>query len=185
MSFVLSASALNKIVLAHDLPDADEHALYETYALRSEDHISTGQRWFYCVGLGIALASMGIISKTHAYKTPPNKRIRKSTLVLIRFLASLAIILLPLAGHHLNSLNLIATTCGIVLFVLFLELFGNTSLGDNIWLDSCDARKKCTYSAKCGVTKRELDASVKNGTVINVEEIARREGGEKGGVGVV
>ena len=59
MAFVLSGAALAKIVLAHDCPDADPESLWEVYEERSQEAITPGQRWFYCVGLGISLACMG------------------------------------------------------------------------------------------------------------------------------
>lgn len=59
MSFVLAAAALSKLVLATDCPDATLASLTAAYADKSEPIIPIGLRWFYCVGLGIALASMG------------------------------------------------------------------------------------------------------------------------------
>ncbi|KAF2182805.1 hypothetical protein K469DRAFT_669244 [Zopfia rhizophila CBS 207.26] len=184
MSFVLSAGALAVLVRAHDSPDSPVDSLYETFIPRSEEHLEPGLRWFYCAGLGIALACMGVISRTHVYKQIPNQRLRKNKRITVRFLISIVIILLPLAEDHLNSLELVATTTGLVLCVLFMELIGSTCTDQSIWWDK-ECRKKCQYSAKCQVSKKELEASMKNGTVLNVEEIAKREGGEKGGVGQV
>ncbi|ORY18017.1 bacterial low temperature requirement A protein-domain-containing protein [Clohesyomyces aquaticus] len=184
MSFVLSASALAVLVRAHDCEDAPVDSLYETFIPRSEEHLEEGLRWFYCGGLGIALACMGVIAYCHSFRSIPNRRLGKNKCLLFRFLVSIIIILLPLAKEHLNSLELIATTTGLVLFVLFLELVGATLAGQNILWDS-DCRKKCEYSAKCSVTKKELEASMKEGTVLNVEEIAKKEKGEVGVVGQV
>jgi hypothetical protein len=60
MAYVIASAALSKLVLAHDLEDADPHALFGAYEERSEEHITDGQRWFYCAGLAIALACMGM-----------------------------------------------------------------------------------------------------------------------------
>ncbi|OCK80360.1 hypothetical protein K432DRAFT_45747 [Lepidopterella palustris CBS 459.81] len=176
MSFVLSAASLSKLVLAHDCPDSSPDTLFETYALRSAPDISSGQRWFYCAGLGIALASMGIISLTHVYKTIPNQRLLKEKRLVFRFAVAIIIICLPLV-ESLNSLQLIATTTGLVLFVLLQELAGSTCTQETFWWDN---NKPCKYMARCKVTRKELEASMKNGTVINVEDIAKREGGEQG-----
>jgi hypothetical protein len=176
MSFVLSASALGFLVRAHDSPDSPVDSLYETFIPRSEEHITPGLRWYYCGGLGISLACMGIIALSHVHKKIPNQRLRKNTRILIRFAVSIVIICLPLA--ELNSLQLVGTTTGLVLCVLVVELYGATCRGQSLWWDQGCKRGKCEYDAKCSVTKRELEASVKNGTVIDVEEIARREGGE-------
>ncbi|KAF2471400.1 uncharacterized protein BDR25DRAFT_285984 [Lindgomyces ingoldianus] len=183
MSFVLSASALAVLVRAHDCEDAPVDSLYETFIPRSEEHIEDSLRWFYCGGLGISLACMSVISYTHVYRSIPNRRLGKNKCILIRFLVSIAIILLPLAKEHLNSLELIATTTCLVLFVLFLELIGSTLTGQNILWDAHCGRNKCKYDAKCQVSKKDLEASIRNGTVLNVEEIAKRDKGENGAIG--
>jgi hypothetical protein len=59
MSFVLAAGSLSKLVVATDCADANPFDLTELYAGKSEHEIPIGLRWFYCAGLGIALASMG------------------------------------------------------------------------------------------------------------------------------
>ena len=58
MSYVLAGASLSKLVLAHDHDDTDMETLGELYLNRSEDHIPDALRWFYCVGLGIALLCM-------------------------------------------------------------------------------------------------------------------------------
>ncbi|KAF2006176.1 hypothetical protein P154DRAFT_615533 [Amniculicola lignicola CBS 123094] len=178
MSFVLSASALAFLVRAHDCPDAPVDTLYESYIPRSEEHITDGLRWFYCAGLSIALACMGIISLTHTHRRIPNQRISKSFRLGFRFLVSLAILLLPLG--HLNSLDLIGTTTGLVVLVLLVDLFGSTRWGENPFWDSECRISRTRYSAKCGLTKKEIQESVENGEVLNVEDIARRGSGGDG-----
>lgn len=58
MSYVLAGASLSKLVLAHDHHDNDLETLGELYLNRSEDHIPNALRWFYCLGLGIALLCM-------------------------------------------------------------------------------------------------------------------------------
>lgn len=58
MSYVLAGASLSKLVLAHDHHDTDLATLGDLYLNRSEDHIPDALRWFYCVGLGIALLCM-------------------------------------------------------------------------------------------------------------------------------
>lgn len=60
MSYILASGALSKLVIAHDCANADPDWLAEANALKSEEEIPIGLRWFYCTGLGIALASMGL-----------------------------------------------------------------------------------------------------------------------------
>lgn len=183
MSFVLSAGALAVLVRAHDCPNADVESLYETFIPRSEDHISAGLQWYYCGGLGISLICLAIIAWTHTHRKIPNQRIKKHFRLLFRILVAVVIICLPLA--HLDSLQLVATTTGLVLCVLVMELVGSTCWGESFWWNTNCGRNKCSYSARCGVKKEELEKSLKDGTTLNVEEIARRDGGEKGSVGAV
>jgi low temperature requirement protein LtrA len=183
MSFVLGASALAVLVRAHDCYDAPLESLFGTFINRSEDHISTGLQWYYCGGFGVSLFCLSIIAFTHTHRKIPNQRLRKETRLLFRVAVSIIIISLPTA--HLNSLQLVATTTGLVVCVLVLELIGSSCWGENIFWEKNCRRDKATYSAKCGVRKEELERSMKEGTVLNVEEIAKREGGEKGGVAAV
>ncbi|RYN20823.1 hypothetical protein AA0115_g10037 [Alternaria tenuissima] len=183
MSFVLSASALGVLVRAHDISSAPLDSLSETFVSRSEDHISEGLAWFYCGGLGISLLCLAIISATHVHRTIPNQRLRKPVRLAYRVCVSIVIITLPLA--HLDSLQLIGTTTGLVVSVLVLELVGVSCWGENfLWEKECK-RDQATYSAKCAIKREELERSAREGTVVDVEDIARREVGEKGVVGVV
>ena len=59
MSYVLGGAALSRLVIAHDCPNADPETLTEVYAGRSAEDIHDGLRWYYCVGMGLALACMG------------------------------------------------------------------------------------------------------------------------------
>lgn len=183
MSFVLSAGALAILVRAHDCPDADVESLFETFVPRSEEHISAGLQWYYCGGLGISLISLAIIAWTHSHRKIPNQRIKKHFRLLFRVAVAIIITCLPLA--HLDSLELIATTTGLVVCVLILELVGSTCWGESFWWNTNCSRNTCSYSAKCNVKKEELERSLIDGTVLNVEEIAKREEGEKGSVGAM
>lgn len=69
--------------------------------------------------------------------------------------------------------------------MLAVELFGATCQGQNPLWDAKCSRDKTDYQAKCKVSKKELQEHVKNGTVLDVEEVARRESGEKGAMGTV
>lgn len=60
-----------------------------------------------------------------------------------------------------------------------------TCWGENVFWEKNCRRDKATYSAKCSVKKEELERSVREGTVLNVEEIAKRDGEEKGGIATV
>jgi hypothetical protein len=109
--------------------------------------------------------------------------LHKCARLVFRVIIAIIIFTLPLA--HMNSLQLIATTTSLIVCVLGLELFGMACWGENFFWERNCKRNKATYSARCGIKREELEKSVREGTVIDVEEIARREGGEKGGVAAV
>ncbi|KAL5415990.1 hypothetical protein PMIN03_002393 [Paraphaeosphaeria minitans] len=178
MSFVLSSSALAVLVRAHDSPDSPLDSLYETFVPRSEQHISDGLRWFYCGGSGIALLCMAIIAHAHQHKSIPNQRLFKNKRLLIRILCAVTILCLPVT--HLNSLYLISTVTGLLVVVLIAELVGASCAGENVLWDTKCSRGKGAYEAKCAVKREELERKAASGEVVNVEEIAGRERGEKG-----
>ncbi|KAF1961052.1 hypothetical protein CC80DRAFT_488420 [Byssothecium circinans] len=182
MAFVLSASALAVLVRAHDCADTPVESLYETFIPRSEDHISDGLRWFYCAGLSISLLCMSLIAFSHQHKKIPHERLQKPTRLLFRVAVAIAILCLPLA--HLDSLQLIGTTTGLITAVLGLELYGASCTGDSIFFDKKCRRDKASYDAQA-VRKEELAKSVGEGSVRNVEDISKREKGEVGVSGQV
>ena len=132
MGFVLAGASLSRLVLAHDCADTDRETLDESYIARSESEISQGLRWFYCAGLGVALACMTIISLTHVHKKVEKQRILKRPRLAIRSAVAITLICLPLADG-LNSLQLISTTTGLILFVLMVEVWGQTPKADCFW----------------------------------------------------
>jgi hypothetical protein len=77
----------------------------------------------------------------------------------------------------LSSLSLIATSTSLVLFVLMLDLYGQTCVQDRFWMGN----SKCKYRADCHLRKRDIEEL--KGGVIGVEELAKRD--EGGGLGVM
>jgi heme/copper-type cytochrome/quinol oxidase subunit 4 len=138
---------------------------------------------FYCGGLSLSLLSLSVISLTHVHRKIPNQRFRKCFRLVFRAFIAITILLLPFA--HMNSLQLIATTTSLIICVLVVELIGLGCWGENMFWERSCGRDKTTYSARCGLKREELEKSFKEGTVIDVEEIAKREGGEKGSVAAV
>jgi hypothetical protein len=98
-------------------------------------------------------------------------------------LVSVIIITLPKA--HMNSLQLVATTTGLIIMVLVLELVGSSCWGENMFWEKNCTRGQASYEARCGVKKEELEKSAREGIVLDVESIAKRDGGEKGGIAAV
>lgn len=76
---------------------------------------------------------------------------------------------LPTA-HGLNSLQLISITTGMVIYVLAVELWGSTCVGDSVFGGGSD--KKCKYTARCKISRNDLETASKKGTVIKVEELS-------------
>ena len=65
MAYVLAGAALSRLVLATDCRDAIVDDLTDAYIAKSEPELSSGLRWFYGGGLGIALLSMSTPLGSH------------------------------------------------------------------------------------------------------------------------
>jgi low temperature requirement protein LtrA len=181
MGYVLAAATLSQLVLAHDCADTNPETLGEDYVKRSASSILPGIRWYYCGGLGVALISMSVISLSHIHKRLPNARLMKRPRLFIRCCVAAIIICLPLAHDRLSSLGLITITTCLTVFVLFLDLFGNTCEGDQFWTGGfCPEQKKaCRYSARMHVSKRkrrEIAEAMKRGEKVDLESMLKRTG---------
>ncbi|KAI9741143.1 MAG: hypothetical protein M1834_002856 [Cirrosporium novae-zelandiae] len=179
MSFTLAGAALSRLVLLHDCANTDPETLSESSFEKSEPDLHIGLRWYYSTGLGIALASMALISLCHIHKEIKNQRLKKRYRLTLRFGVALILILLPLA-HSLNSLQLIATTTGLVVFSLLIELYGSTCIGEGFDFLRSErrCRKKCErmrYYGECKMKRADVERCVKTGAVVNVEELSRGE----------
>jgi hypothetical protein len=173
MSFTLAGASLAKLVVAHDTRDSNAEDLLEPYSTDSDSEIPEAIWWFYCAGLGIALACTGIIAAAHSMRTIENARLTRPYRLSVRFAVSIVLILLPLARDHLSSLDVVATTSCLVVFVLFVELAGSTCSGDAFW--GFWEKRECHYSTHARMSKKELEEKVRTGEVINVEELARSD----------
>ncbi|KAL8739007.1 MAG: hypothetical protein Q9181_000289 [Wetmoreana brouardii] len=195
MSYVLAGASLSKLVLAHDCRDADPETLTEGYAGSSEGEIRPGLRWFYSVGLGVALLCMskwqmyrksvrgcdrkadqgspGVISFCHVHKKFDGQRVTKRSRMAVRIAVAMVIICLPLA-ESLSSLGLISTTTGLIGLVLVIDLYGCTFVGESFLRDG----RKCKYWADCPRRRRQaVDEAMKTGAMVNVEALAVDEKG--------
>ncbi|KAI4107723.1 MAG: hypothetical protein L6R37_001408 [Teloschistes peruensis] len=173
MAYVLAGASLSRLVLAHDCKDADSETLEEASLGRSEAEIEPGLRWFYCVGLGIALLCMSVISFCHVHKKFDGQRVTKRSRLGLRVAVAVVITCLPLA-ESLNSLQLVSTTTGLIGLVLGFDLYGCTYVGESFLRDG----RKCKYWADCPRKRRRaLEEAMKTGEVVNVEELAVDEKG--------
>ncbi|KAK4947358.1 hypothetical protein LTR10_013726 [Elasticomyces elasticus] len=177
MGYVLAASTLSQLVLAHDCRDANPEDLGESYQAKSAPEVAKALRWFYCGGLGVALICMAIISFCHIHKRLAKTRLRKQPRLVIRVCVAIVIICLPLADS-LSSLSLIAITTSLVFLVLCLDLYGNSCEGDKFWTGGfCPKeRRKCTYTAHCNFSKRrrrELEARLQRGDKLCLKDYMR------------
>ena len=181
MSYILSAATLSQLVLAHDIPDANEHHLGEHYEERSVEEISAAMRWFYCGGLGVALFSMGVISLTHVHKKLTHARLYKRPRLFVRAAVSITIVCLPLAERKLTSLDLIAITTCLTLGVLMLDLYGNSAQGSSFWTGGlCPIeRRNTTYTCHKKMSKhkrREIQKALQRGEKVGLAELLKRNG---------
>ena len=173
--YVLAAGTLRKLVLAHDCSDADPETLGGHFVQNSIGELEDGLRWFYCGGLGLCLLCMAAISLCHTHKRLANARLMKRPRLAIRCCVAVIIICLPLA-HGLNSLNLIAITTSLVVFVLLIDIYGNSCEGDNPFKGGfCPIeRRKNGYSAEFHISKRkrrQIEKAMKEGKKLDLEDV--------------
>jgi low temperature requirement protein LtrA len=57
VSFILAASTLSELVIAHDSANTNTEWLGEGYEAASKGEIEPSLRWFYCGGLGVAVGT--------------------------------------------------------------------------------------------------------------------------------
>lgn len=174
MSFILGSGALARLAIASDLPSVHIEDLTEEYQTRSEPEISPGIRWFYCAGLGLALACMGFISISHLHRDSPGLRLRKKHRLSVRFAVAIILICLPLA-ESLNSLQLIGTVTGLVAFTLICELWGSSCEGVKL----CARDRPCKYTGFC--PKKDLQRLLRQGGKLDVDELAPVDRDKGGG----
>lgn len=174
MAYVLAGAALSRLVLATDCRDANVDELTEAYIGRSEPEVSSGLRWFYCTGLGIALLCMSIISLCHVHKEFDGERVQKRYRISVRLAVAAILIFLPLADS-LSSLQLVSITTGLVVLTLMVDVYGSTSVHDEFW--KCTSQ--CRYRANCPIKRKLAMDAVKSGTTVRLEEVRLADGGEK------
>lgn len=117
---------------------------------------------------------LGGIAIAHDHKELRGQRITKRYRLLLRFTVAVILTCLPLASR-LDSLQLITTSTGLILFVLIADLYGATCIHDEFWWET----RQYKYAAECHLRKKDVEA-VKSGVLANVEEIAMKHIGDKG-----
>ena len=158
MGFIVATSALSTLVIAADVPNANPEQLAEPYVGRSEDHFSSGVRFFYCQGLAVALLSMGAIALSHDHREFPTLRWAKRWRMANRIGVCIILFFLPMS-ESLNSLSLISTTLGLSAWVLIVELFGKACTEDSFIHNKSG---RCVrYSAKCH--KKDVENELSSG----------------------
>lgn len=120
---------------------------------------------------------MGIISISHLHKDADGVRISKKTRMMNRFAICIIFFALPTA-KGLNSLQLVSVTTGLVIWVLLWELWGMSCPQESFFGE----KKPCRYTARCKISKKDLETAVKDGQVVSVSSLSEKEDkGEKCG----
>ncbi|KAF6229580.1 hypothetical protein HO173_011435 [Letharia columbiana] len=174
MAYVLAGASLSRLVLATDCHDANVDDLTDAYTASSKSELSSGLRWFYCAGLGVALLSMSIISLCHVHKEFDGERIGKRYRISLRVSVAIILIFLPLADS-LSSLKLVSITTGLIVLTLMIDVYGSTSIHDDFW--KCTTQ--CRYRANCHIKKKLAMDAVKKGATIRLDEVRLEIGREK------
>lgn len=175
LSYILAAAAMCKLVVITDCANAPLSALTPFYQHRSDDHITEGLRLYYCIGLALALFSMGLISLSHEHRVPLGScKLPKWLRLSNRFLVCIIIFALPAAGTRLNSLALVSITTSLSAWTLFFELYGKTCRTQPFFLGGEDSSaNKCQYTARC--TEKRLEKARKEDGEIDIVELGRSE----------
>lgn len=165
MGYTLAATAMSKIVLAHDCSNADEESLAKPYDSRSLDEVDTGLRWFYCGGLCVALVFSCIISVSHIYHISSDSRLSRESRLLVRFVAAIVILMLPLVPKdRLQSLALMGVTCSIIIGCLIIDLYGLSSRSGEFWIGgfSHEEKRATSYAAHCTLDEEHKSTIKRN-----------------------
>jgi hypothetical protein len=179
MAYILAASTLTTLVLAHDSDDARVEWLGSHYVESSVASLDDAMRWFYCGGIGVALIFMAVISLCHTHKKLRDGRVNKRPRLAFRVVVAIVIIVLPTAGDRLTSLDLVAITCALTILVLIVDLYGNSAVGTPFWTHGlCPKERKngATYVANCKLKphrRRELQKRMARGEDVRLQDVLR------------
>ena len=133
----VAGSAVNRVIVAHDVPGSNPLDLDPANIVNSDDPLRATVRWYFGAGLGGALLAMGVIQLAH--EGPPRilqehkVRIARKWRLLYRALVGLSWILIPIAGNSLNSLNLLMVYAITQYSVVLVELYGRSFQGENMF----------------------------------------------------
>lgn len=175
LSYILAAAAMCKLLVVTDCANAPLSALTPFYQHRSDDHITEGLRLYYCIGLGLALFSMGLISISHQHRVPLGMcKFSKHIRLANRLLVCIIFFTLPAAGDRLNSLSLLSITTALSAWTLFFELYGKTCKTQPFFMGGGDEKaERREYTANC--TQKRLDDARKEDGEIDFVELGRAE----------
>ncbi|CAK7271482.1 hypothetical protein SEPCBS119000_004630 [Sporothrix epigloea] len=144
LAFILSSAALTRFVVATDCPNASVDSLTESYQERSSPEVSLGLRLYYSTGLGVSLFSMTLIALCHQHKTLPMARLSKGTRMANRLAVAAIFCALP-AAQGLSSLKVMSIATGLLGWVLIVEIYGQSCVGDRLF-ETCATGG---YTARC------------------------------------
>ncbi|KAL1894562.1 hypothetical protein Sste5346_005797 [Sporothrix stenoceras] len=167
LAFILSSAALTRFVVATDSPNSPYDSLTEMYQERSSPELSLGLRLYYSTGLGISLFSMTLIALCHQHKIPPTARLPKWARMANRLVVATIFCALP-AAQKLTSLQVMSIATGLIGWVLIVEIYGQSCVGDRLF----ETHETGGYTAKCSQRRlrkalrdaqREVDGDVEGG----------------------
>lgn len=126
----------------------------------------------------MTLFVMTAISACHIHKKLSSPRLTKTFRLIVRACVSIILVLLALADG-LSSLSLIAITTCLFVFVLAVDIFGNSCTGEKFWTGGwCkDMESRCKYTAKIKVSKRrkaELQKRLVDGKNVSLGQVLTR-----------
>lgn len=178
MAYVLSASTLSRIVLAHDSSDSDPTKLTQEYSMKSVQDLSSGLRWFYCGGLGCSIILMAVISYSH--KNKGSGTIRSSKNIRLIFRCCIGVVMIGIArAVSLTSLELVAITSCLSVSLLVVDIYGTTSEGHSFWTGGMHHKEKKSnvYTADVKISHRkrkEIKQALLRGENLGIHDLWKR-----------
>ncbi|KJZ73087.1 hypothetical protein HIM_07471 [Hirsutella minnesotensis 3608] len=131
MGYIVAASALMRLVMTEDVPDAWPEQVVPGQRSRIHAAFESSSRWLFCGGLAVTLFFMAVITLCHEHRRPQTMRCPKSWRIVNRLVVCVVMLCLPVCPG-LRSLDLLAITLGISVWVLIFDIWG-ASCKEDTW----------------------------------------------------
>ncbi|CAG8445145.1 892_t:CDS:10 [Acaulospora morrowiae] len=123
VSLIAFGSSLKQVVQIRDFSGADSIPIFENSHTTESHSFPMNLQWLHCCSLAVVMYCFAIIGVLHRGLDNVNTlRISKRYRICLRFVVATIYVFLPLA--ELNTVNLMAITSSISLFLVIVETYG-------------------------------------------------------------